>query len=600
MRIREVEQLTGLSRKTIRFYEEKGLLSVVRSGNSYREYSEEDVRQLKNIAMFRKAGVSLADIQLWQDAVITAEEMLAKRLGELKDSADVAADQVKMCNTLLAEIANGGADFANTPEFSEYDANIQAISAGSADTMCDTTCDPMCLGLDIGTTTISAVVLNIKTYESAGLYSVVSGADIPSDEPWEKMQDAESIIDRIHRLVDSLLRRFPGITSIGVTGQMHGIVYVDGDGKAVSPLYTWQDGRAGVRRADVKSDGKSSLDIIEEKTGCRLAAGYGLATHFDLVRHDLVPKTAKKIATIMDCAVISLCGLKEPLCHATNAASLGLYKDGEFDLPAIEACGMDASVLPATTEERVIAGEHRGIPVSVAIGDNQASFLGSVREPERCALINYGTGSQITVAANAELLAHSGFVPTMDVEVRPLDKGTSIICGSALCGGRAYALLERFFRSFAVAKGLPDAEQYDVLNKLAEEWPDSSDKSDRITAETTFCGTRSDPDKRGSFTGIGDNNFTAGAMTVSVLRGMANELYEMFGKIPHSHIGALVVSGNAARKNPALRKIVEETFGVPINVPTHLEEAAYGAAMFSCMASGTVETEAVREFIKYQ
>ena len=102
MRIRDAELLTGLSRKTIRFYEAKGLLSVDRSDNSYREYDEEVVEQLKRIAVLRQAGISLADIQLWQDSVISTEEMLQKRLSELRNEADLAMDQVKLCRRLLA------------------------------------------------------------------------------------------------------------------------------------------------------------------------------------------------------------------------------------------------------------------------------------------------------------------------------------------------------------------------------------------------------------------------------------------------------------------------------------------------------------------
>ena len=58
---------------------------------------------------------------------------------------------------------------------------------------------------------------------------------------------------------------------------MHGMLYVDIDGNAVSPLYTWQDG-CGNR---VLEEGKSSAQILKEKAGAS-ASGYGLATHFYL------------------------------------------------------------------------------------------------------------------------------------------------------------------------------------------------------------------------------------------------------------------------------------------------------------------------------
>ena len=100
MRIREVELLTGLNRKAIRLYEDKGLLTVERSDNDYREYSAEDVARLRRIAVLRRAGVSLGDIQLWQNRVISGKEMLGKRLAELRDAAGEAEDQVKLCNLL--------------------------------------------------------------------------------------------------------------------------------------------------------------------------------------------------------------------------------------------------------------------------------------------------------------------------------------------------------------------------------------------------------------------------------------------------------------------------------------------------------------------
>ena len=43
MTIKEVEEQLGLSRATIRFYEKENLLVPQRSGNTYREYSEDDV-----------------------------------------------------------------------------------------------------------------------------------------------------------------------------------------------------------------------------------------------------------------------------------------------------------------------------------------------------------------------------------------------------------------------------------------------------------------------------------------------------------------------------------------------------------------------------
>ena len=56
MTIKEVEEQLGLSRAAIRFYEKEQLLVPQRSGNTYREYSEDDIAVLKKIIILRKLG----------------------------------------------------------------------------------------------------------------------------------------------------------------------------------------------------------------------------------------------------------------------------------------------------------------------------------------------------------------------------------------------------------------------------------------------------------------------------------------------------------------------------------------------------------------
>ncbi len=65
--------------------------------------------------------------------------------------------------------------------------------------------------------------------------------------------------------------------SIGMTGQMHGMLYVDHRGEAVSPLYTWQDGNGN----ELTKDGRTYAEILGEATGTA-ASGYGLTTHYYL------------------------------------------------------------------------------------------------------------------------------------------------------------------------------------------------------------------------------------------------------------------------------------------------------------------------------
>lgn len=69
---------------------------------------------------------------------------------------------------------------------------------------------------------------------------------MPTANEWEKIQDAGAIVKKDEKLLDDLLDKYPQTERIGLTGQMHGIVYIDQTGTCVSPLYTWQDGRGSL------------------------------------------------------------------------------------------------------------------------------------------------------------------------------------------------------------------------------------------------------------------------------------------------------------------------------------------------------------------
>lgn len=63
MKINEVSAKTGMTKRAIKYYEEKGLLQIRKKENGYRSYTMEDVKRLKEIALYRKLEISLPDIQ---------------------------------------------------------------------------------------------------------------------------------------------------------------------------------------------------------------------------------------------------------------------------------------------------------------------------------------------------------------------------------------------------------------------------------------------------------------------------------------------------------------------------------------------------------
>ena len=264
--------------------------------------------------------------------------------------------------------------------------------------------------------------------------------------------------------------------------------------------------------------------------------------------------------------------------HMSNAASLGLFdvERGAFKEDTLLRLGGESSILPEVAGRIEKLGYYKGIPVSVAIGDNQASFLGTVSEPEETLLINMGTGGQISV-----------YVPAYNcvkgMETRPFVEKDYLLVGSSLCGGRAYALLEHFFRSYAVALGCEEKEQYSIMERILEQADDSGRyMSEGLNVVTTFSGTREEPEKRGAVLNISTENFTPAGLIRGVLAGMAQELYEMYQPVTacmEQLPKKILASGNGLRRNPVLQKIMEERFEMPLQLSQRTEEAACGAAL---------------------
>ena len=63
MTINEVARELSITKRAIKFYEEKGLLTVAKDKNGYRNYSDDDLETLRKISLYRRLGISILDIQ---------------------------------------------------------------------------------------------------------------------------------------------------------------------------------------------------------------------------------------------------------------------------------------------------------------------------------------------------------------------------------------------------------------------------------------------------------------------------------------------------------------------------------------------------------
>lgn len=556
LNINDVAKLVGMNSRAIRFYESKGLFGVTRSSNSYRVYDEQTVEMLKKIKILRYVGVKISDIRLWQSGILTAKEMLENRYKDLKTEEQLNAEQILVCTKLLQDPSDV-LIINDIPDFQESDIIEKKIN--------DT---PVHIGLDIGTTTISLIVLEQDLKTICECYSISHYSLISNNEPFHKIQSVDKLINKVNNLIEMAVKYHKNVISIGLTGQMHGIVYIDKNGKAVSDLYTWQD-----KCGEQPYENTTYCSYLENITGEKTATGYGLVTHFYLMKNNELPQNACKFCTIADYVGMVLTKRDSPIVHLSNAASFGFFScsKNEFEYEKIIKSEIDIEFLPKITNENRIIGKYKNIPVSVAIGDNQASFAGSVDFPEKTVLVNIGTGSQISILSKDDK-ANGSF------ELRPYIGGLRLKCYSAICGGFSYAILENFIRHIVYSATGENKEQYELMEKIAS----GKENASGIIVNTTFNGTRQSPDVTGSIINITGENFTPENLIYGFSEGIINELYFEYKKtIESQNIEHVVISGNGARKNKLIPQIVKKVFNKQVVIKESAEEAATGAAIFA-------------------
>ncbi len=456
------------------------------------------------------------------------------------------------------------------------------------------------LGIDIGTTTITSIAVEADTgriVQSATTSNDARHQDRPTGRSeWDAERIITQVIECVKNVVQLLGSEASQVAGIGLTGQQHGMVLVDHDLDPISPYINWQDQRGN-------ETGDDGVPLIESLTrrlsddqyyqhGCFPRTGFMNVTLSWLAAHNQLPSNCKA-AFIMDLVASRLC--QAPLVSdPTAAGSGGLFNihTNQWNTDALNAIGVPPDVLPeissvdkqvgtVASDVAAATGLPQGIPVFVAIGDNQASFLGSVADRHTQLSINVGTGGQVSAYSDS-----TGQHPAL--EVRPFPYGGYLLANVGACGGRSFAALESFFQ--AVARELFAVEPAEpVYQRMIDLAADISAAETGLTCSPLFTGTRQDPTQRATWTGLSPDNFTPALMIRSLLEGMASTFNLGFAAILScgvTGITEIVGAGNGIRENAVLQECIESQFNMNVLKPKHREEATFGAAITAAIGCG--------------
>lgn len=454
---------------------------------------------------------------------------------------------------------------------------------------------PLSIGLDLGTTSISVAAID-QTGRVVACRGQTHKADLPHQPPSHAEQSPDLLWQRACALLGDLVQELPEQpVSLGVTGQMHGLLLVDESLNPLGPLITWRDRRA----LDTLPTGDSPLDQFRsrcdphdiQRTGCNPSPGYLAVTLFTLIERGELPASARWALLLADWFTARLTNIS-PRIDRTQAASTGVF-DLEHDRwsPMIQQTGLPPNLFPPVVETGTLLGNLTpaaaqetglpvGLPVTTAIGDHQAALLGSLPWGESAIQINIGTGGQISLPTDQ-------FFRTNTSDTRYLAPGRYLLVGAGMVGGDAYAWLcdtvAQWLSAFGVERS--DSEIYQTFNELVSASPPGASG---VTLDPRFRGTRRDPNIRAAISGLDHGNFTPGNLGRALWEGVAQHLYQ-FWQEHQQHLPTptrLIATGNAVRENPPLAESLTRVFNLPLWTPDHREEAAFGAALLAGVGSG--------------
>ena len=483
---------------------------------------------------------------------------------------------------------------------------IQALSCGTINSLlprCISRIKPlftqsgaiaMLIGLDIGTTSLSAIALDPASGSQVAHRTVANRAG-SSPGPGRAELDLSRLYELAMQCLAELVAQADfaptAIQGIGVTGQQHGVALIGPDASPAVPAITWQDlrvqqplpgsDRPVLERFITAAGGRAAF----RNTGCLPAAGFLGPSLYWLKLKGSLPNPPVTACFIPDAVVSFLTGAAV-VCEPTLAASSGIFdiRANRWDSNLLERLDLPTRLFPPIGRAGDLAGSLRrdvaqaigmaeGTAVTVALGDNQASFIGSAQEPVRSLVVNVGTGGQISARSDS-----FHFIPGL--ENRPFPGRHFLLIGGGLFGGRSYAYLQRFFQQ--VGAQLLGAETpanlYERMSELAASVPAGCDG---LQCEPFFTGSRTDPALRASFSGLSPDNFTPAHFARALLEGMANGFSAFFEEM-RPVVGTrplLVGAGNGVRRNRLLAQILARRFGMSLLIPSHSEEAAVGAAL---------------------
>ncbi|MCS7460151.1 xylulokinase [Paenibacillus doosanensis] len=453
------------------------------------------------------------------------------------------------------------------------------------------------LGIDLGTSAVKCILVS-----GQGQVKASHSTEYPLLQPqpgWAEQHPEDwwtGTAECIRRLLEKSGVQGSEVAGIGLSGQMHGSVFLDRQRRVVRPALLWCDQRTAAECEWIEET--VGAEELGRLTGNKALTGFTAPKviwlrnhepeHYARTAHLMLPKDYVRLQLTgefgMDMADASgtlLLDVANRRWSPEVAERLGIPM--EWLPPLYESNAVAGHLLPAAAE---LTGLAPGTPVVAGGGDQACGAVGVGVVQQGIASVALGTSGVVfvhddTYQADAECRLHSFChgVP-----------GKWHRMGVMLAAGGSFQWWRNHFAHEELELARKEGrDAYEYLTELAQTAPLGSEGllfMPYLTGERT---PHPDPKARGGFIGL-NLRHTKAHLTRAVLEGITFGLRDSLELVKASgiEINELRVNGGGAR-SLFWRQMIADIFGYPVVTVNSTDGPAYGAAVMA--ASGVLDED---------
>lgn len=437
------------------------------------------------------------------------------------------------------------------------------------------------LGIDVSTTGAKALLID-------GSGKVIASASTPlsvqSPHPLWSEQDPHEWWTGVARSIREALSTAKAAASevraVGLTGQMHGLVLLDGEHRVLRPAILWNDQRTGAECDEIRErmGGRARLVAVtgnDALTGFTAPKVLWVRKHepdvYAKARHVLLPKDYVRLrltgVLAMDKADGSGTLLFDLAARGWSAEVLDrLQIPAAWLPPTFEGPEITGAI---TAEAAEATGLAVGTPVMAGGGDQAAGAVGAGAVRPGVLSLTLGTSGVLFATTDGPLVESEGRLHAFchAVPGRWHFMGVTLAAAGSL----------QWYRD-TLAKDVP-------FDDLVAEAATAPFGCDGLLFTPYLSGERTpypDPMARASFVGL-TTRHTRAHMTRAVLEGVAFSMKDCFGLLENAGLAGVTqvrIAGGGARSD-LWRRIVASVLDVEIVTVNSAEGAAFGAALLA-------------------